>query len=269
MRNRELIAGALLFVAVFLATLIGPSVYRADPNEIRLQTPLAAPGRDAPAGRDALGRDLLSRCLVASRTSFAVAFGAVAMAILAGCVVGALAGYIGGTADALLMRLTDIVLAFPGFLLALVFAAALGASRWNIAFALGATGWTAYARLVRAEVLSLRERDFVVAAGALGAPLWRVIWKHLLPQIRGAVTVQAVFGLSSAILAEASLSFLGLGAQPPAASWGVMLNDARPFLLMAPHLAIVPGVALTLTVLALVLIAEGLHGPDDFDNSPS
>lgn len=256
-------AGLTLLAALCALALLGPLLYRVDPLQQHLSQALSGPSLDTLFGRDALGRDLLSRVLVGARISLTVGLLAISIAALIGTGIGALAGTAGGRVDAVLMRATDIVLAFPGLLLAIALAAALGPSLGHVVLALALTGWTGYARLVRAEVLSLRERDFVAAANALGATPARVVLRHALPQLIGPLAVQAVFGMSSAIVAEASLSFLGLGVQPPTASWGTMINEARAFLLVAPHLAVAPGLAMTLTLLGLVLTGEGLRESAD------
>jgi peptide/nickel transport system permease protein len=176
-----------------------------------------------------------------------------------GSIVGALAGYLGGVVDEVVMRLIDILLAFPGILLAIAIMAILGPSLNNVVIALALLGWVTYARLVRGQVLALREYEFVQAARALGADAKRIIARHLMPNVLGPVIVTATFGMAGAIVAEAGLSFLGLGTQPPTPSWGSMLNDGRAFLLTAPHLTTFPGVAIMVIVLGLNFLGDGLR----------
>ena len=251
-------ATALLLVLA-CAAAAAPWFAPDDPARQDLGATLAPPSLVHPLGQDTLGRDLLSRVLHGGRVSLIVGLVTVTSSLLLGGSVGALAGWAGGWVDDLVMRLVDVLLAFPGLLLAIALTAVLGASLRNVLLALCLIGWTGYARLARGEVHRLRSREFVDAARALGAPDRRILWRHLMPLLAAPLLVQATFGMASAIVAEASLSFLGLGAQPPTASWGTMLNDGRAFLLVAPHLTIVPGVAIMVTVLALNFLGDGLR----------
>jgi peptide/nickel transport system permease protein len=201
---------------------------------------------------------MLARLLNGGRISLAVSVCVVALSMLVGSLVGGSAALLGGRVDSLMMRFVDIILAFPGFLLAIALAAILGPGLIDLVIALTAMGWTGYARLVRGEVLSLRERDYVVAADTLGATPSRILVRHLIPAIAGPLAVQATFGIGGIIVAEASLSFLGLGAMPPTPSWGNMLESGRAFLLVAPHLTTAPGVAIGLSVLGFNLLGDGL-----------
>jgi len=255
MRN----VGLFLLVLVALGAVAGPMLTTSDPTRVELESRLGAPTSQHPLGQDPLGRDVFARLVHGGRISLAVGGTAVVCSLLLGVSLGALAGYRGGWLDELLTRTIDVFLAFPGLLLAIALAAALGPSVRNVVLALSLFGWTTYARLVRGEVRSLRRREFVLAATALGATPARLLVRHVLPMTLPALLVQCTFGLSGAILAEASLSFLGLGAPPPTPSWGSMLAEARPFLLVAPRLTIVPGLALTTTVLALQLLGDGLR----------
>lgn len=243
---------ALLVVAAVAAPLLAPY----DPARQLLEQRLAPPSAAHPLGLDELGRDVLSRLLHGARVSVAVGLSVVAAAALVGTCVGALAGYLGGRWDALLMRLVDVFLAFPGILLAIALVAVLGPALRHVVLALAAIGWVGYARLVRGQVLQLREQEFVAAALAAGVPTRRVLWRHVLPNAAPALLVQASLGIAGAVVAEAGLSFLGLGIQPPAASWGAMINAGRSHLLDAPHLAVSPGVAILLTVVALNVAGE-------------
>jgi peptide/nickel transport system permease protein len=210
-------------------------------------------------GTDKLGRDILSRTIYGSRVSLLVGVATVALSLSIGFALGALAGYFGGWLDQVLMRLVDILLAFPGILLAIAFTAVLGPGLDHVILALCLIGWTGYARLVRGEILALREREFVHAARALGCAPGRVILRHLLPNLLPPLLIQATFGLAAAIVAEGSLSFLGLGVEPPTPSWGSMLNEGRQFLLVAPHLTTYPGLAIMITVVALNLVGDALQ----------
>lgn len=250
--------GALLLLLLVLA-LSAPLVAPQHPLRQNLANDLVAHSADHPLGTDKLGRDILSRILHGARISLLVGFATVALSLAIGIAVGALAGYFGGWIDLLLMRLVDILLAFPGILLAIAFTAVLGPGLDHVVLALCLIGWTGYARLVRGEIIALRQREFVQAARALGGTPKRVILRHLLPNLLAPLLIQATFGLAGAIVAEGSLSFLGLGVEPPTPSWGSMLNDGRQFLLVAPHLTTYPGLAIMLTVLALNLVGDGLQ----------
>ena len=257
-RNLSLGIGALLVTILILAGIFGPLFTSHDPLAIDLPLALAGPTARHPLGCDALGRDMLARLLDGARISLVVSVSVVALSMVVGSLIGGSAALIGGRVDSLVMRFVDIILAFPGFLLAIALAAILGPGLTDLVIALTAMGWTGYARLVRGEVLSLRERDYVVAADTLGAAPSRILMRHLLPGIAGPLAVQATFGIGGIIVAEASLSFLGLGAMPPTPSWGNMLESGRAFLLVAPHLTTAPGLAIGLSVLGFNLLGDGL-----------
>ena len=256
---RTIVGASVLLVLATLA-VCAPVVAPHDPLRQDLALHLEPPSRAHPLGTDRLGRDVLSRLLYGARLSLAVGAAAVAGALAIGIVVGTLAGYGGRLGDELLMRATDVLLAFPGILLAIALAAVLGPSARNVVIALTVMGWPAYARLVRAEIRTAAARESTRAAEALGATPLRVAVKHLWPSARAAIVVQAAFGVAGAIVAEASLSFLGLGPPPPTPSWGAMLAEGRSFLLIAPHLVIAPAAALGVTVLAIQLLGDGLRG---------
>ena len=256
---RTIVGASVLLVLATLA-VCAPVVAPHDPLRQDLALHLEPPSRAHPLGTDRLGRDVLSRLLYGARLSLAVGAAAVAGALAIGIVVGTLAGYGGRVGDELLMRATDVLLAFPGILLAIALAAVLGPSARNVVLALAVMGWPAYARLVRAEIRTAAARESTRAAEALGATPLRVAVKHLWPSARAAIVVQAAFGVAGAIVAEASLSFLGLGPPPPTPSWGAMLAEGRSFLLIAPHLVIAPAAALGVTVLAIQLLGDGLRG---------
>lgn len=256
--NSSLILGASIVAVLILCAVFGPLFAGASPDAIDLAHTLAAPGPGHWLGCDALGRDILTRILWGARISLGVSTVVIALSLIAGSLIGGFAAMAGGRIDEAVMRGVDIVLAFPGFLLAIALAAILGPGLPDLVIALAAMGWTGYARLVRGELLSLRERDFAQAARALGAPPHRILLRHLLPALSGPVMVQASFGVGGIIIAEAALSFLGLGVLPPAPSWGNMLDSGRAFLLVAPHLTTAPGVAIGLAVLGFNLLGDGL-----------
>lgn len=247
---------------VFLATaaaLLAPWVAPHDPASQTLTLRLEGPSWTHPFGLDELGRDILSRLLAGARISILVGLAVVSVSALIGTLLGAVAGYFGGKADEAISRLIDVLLAFPGILLAIALVAVLGPSLRNVVFALATIGWVGYARLVRGQVLRAREFDFVQAARALGAGHGRVLSRHLVPVALPSIVVQATFGMAGAILAEASLSFLGLGVQPPTPSWGTMLDGGRAHLMDAPHLTIFPGLAIALLVLGFNFLGDGLR----------
>jgi len=245
----------LFAVCALLAPIFAPH----DPLRQDLAQDLIGYSRAHPLGTDKLGRDILSRTIYGGRISLVVGISTVALSLTIGFAIGSLSGFFGGWVDQLVMRLVDILMAFPGILLAIAFTAVLGPGLDHVILALCLIGWTGYARLVRGEILSLREREFVHAARALGCRPKRIILRHLLPNLIPPLLIQATFGLAAAIVAEGSLSFLGLGVEPPAPSWGSMLNDGRQFLLVAPHLTTYPGLALMITVLALNLVGDALQ----------
>jgi len=260
MRSRALILGTAAAVALLAgAALLAPVLAPASPAEQVLREGFQGPTRAHPFGQDRLGRDVLSRVLFGGRVSLAVAVVAVGISLAVGVLIGAAAGAWGGWVDEAAMRAVDILQAFPGILLAIALAAILGPSLTNVILALSIIGWVGYARLARGQVLVVREAEFVAAATALGAGPGRLLFRHLLPNILGPIIVEATFGLAGAVVAEASLSFLGLGAQPPTPSWGAMLNEGRQYLLVAPHLTIFPGLCVSATVLAINFLGDGLR----------
>lgn len=247
-----------VLIAIAIASL-APSFLPLDPFTQNLHEDLRPPSRGHPCGQDKLGRDVLARLLHGTRISLAVGIGTVAVSATIGLFFGVLAGLAGGRTDRLVMSVVDILLAFPGLLLAIAVVAVLGPGLLNVVFSLSLLGWTGYARLVRGQILSLREREFVLAARALGARPRRIALHHLIPNLAGILSVQATFGVAGAIVAEGSLSFLGLGVPPPLPSWGAMLADARPYLLVAPHLTVFPAAAIVATVLGVNLLGDRLR----------
>ena len=257
-RNPSLTIGVTIVVAIVAGAILGPLLFRADPLSIDLANILAGPSRAHPLGCDSLGRDVLARIMFGARLSLSISTIVVAISLVVGSLIGATAALSGGPIDNVIMRGVDIVLAFPGILLAIALAAILGPGLIDLTIALTAMGWTGYARIVRGEVLTLRERDYVLAAQTLGASPPRLLIRHLLPGVVGPLAVQATFGIGGIIGAEAALSFLGLGAIPPTPSWGNMLDAGRAFLLVAPHLTTAPGLAIGFTILGFNLLGDGI-----------
>jgi peptide/nickel transport system permease protein len=255
--------GAFVVVLAALAAAVGPSVLPVDPAAQDLALRLVGPSRAHPFGLDELGRDILARVLAGARISFLVGLTVVAISASVGTLLGAIAGYFGGVLDDAISRLIDILLAFPGLLLAIALVAVLGPSLRNVLFALTIIGWVGYARLVRGQVLRAREFEYVQAARAQGAGSARILWRHVIPTALPAVVVQATLGMAGAIIGEAALSFLGLGVQPPTPSWGTMLNGGRAHLLDAPHLTIFPGLAIAILVLGFNFLGDGLRDATD------
>jgi peptide/nickel transport system permease protein len=257
------IGGALLIVMT-LCAIFAPWISRYDPAQIDLTHRLAEPTAAHWFGTDELGRDILSRSIYGARISLTVAVSVVGVSLALGLVAGSLAGFYGGVVDTLLnIYVTNAFLALPGILLAIAFVAFLGAGLGNLILALALSSWVNYARLVRAQVMTARQREYVEAARALGASDLRLLCRHILPNILQPLVVQAAVGMAGAVLAEATLSFLGLGIPPPAASWGSMLNDARSHLFDAPHLVFFPAMAVMLCVLAFNFLGDALRDAMD------
>jgi peptide/nickel transport system permease protein len=253
-------AGALLLVLFASMALLAPWLAPANPAAIDLMHRLAPPGAAHWFGTDELGRDILARIIFGARLSLLVAVSVVACSLSLGVVLGGIAGYYGGAIDtALNIFAMNAFMALPGILLAIAFVAFLGPGLINLILALSIGGWVGYARLVRGQVLAVREREFVEAARALGASDLRIFLRHILPNIVQPLIVQSAIGMAGAVLAEATLSFLGLGIPPPAASWGSMLNDARSHLFDAPHLVVFPAIAVMLCVLSFNFIGDALR----------
>jgi peptide/nickel transport system permease protein len=258
LRNFAFTAGAILTLLLLLIAVAAPLLSPFDPSVQDTSRRLEGPSRQHLLGLDDLGRDVLSRILFGARVSLRVGFSVVILASAVGITLGAIAGYFGGGVDTVVMRVSDILLAFPGILLAIAMVAVLGPSLNNVILALATSGWVGYARLVRGQVLKVREMEYVTAAKALGARSHRVILRHVLPNVVNPVIVMATLGLAGAILSEAALSFLGLGVQPPTPSWGAMLTAGRRYLGTANHLAIYPGIAIMLAVMGLNFLGDGL-----------
>ncbi len=258
-RNKMAMAGLALVAGMFAVSLAAPWLAPYDPGQIDLQAVLMPPSAEHPLGTDPLGRDVLSRIIYGSRVSLKVGFVAVGLATLIGLLIGSLAGFYGGWVDFWLMRLVDLMLCFPSFFLILAVIALLEPSIWNIMVVIGLTNWMGVARLVRAEFLSLREREFVVAARALGASDFRLMVRHMLPNALAPVMVSATLGVAGAILTESALSFLGLGVQPPTPSWGNILTAGKDNIEIAWWLSLFPGLAILITVMSYNLLGEGIR----------
>lgn len=248
-----LIATGWLLVAV-LCSLWPPAA-----DLVSLPGILAPPGADALLGRDDLGRSVLARLAAGARVSLEVASVVVAVTALLGTALGLLAAWWGGLVDAFVLRVTDVFLAFPGILLAIALAGVLGPGIANVMIALSAVGWVGFARLARAQTLSVKQRDHVQVAHALGVTPLRIVLRHVLPLVAGPLIVEASFAAAAVIVAEAGLSFLGLGVQPPTPSWGSMIRDGARYVLVAPHLVVAPGLALASLVVAINLLGDGLR----------
>jgi len=256
----QAVIGALLLLLFAIAALAAPWLAPHDPSALDLTHRLASPSHQHWFGTDELGRDILSRTLFGARLSLTVAVCVVAFSLTVGLIAGGIAGYYGRWIDTTLnIFVMNAFLALPGLLLAIAFVAFLGPGLWNLILALSIGGWVGYARLVRAQVLAVKEREFVEAARALGASDLRIFLRHILPNIVQPVIVQAAIGMAGAVLAEATLSFLGLGVPPPATSWGAMLNDARSHLFESPHMVFFPAAAVALCVLSFNFIGDALR----------
>ena len=255
--------GAAIVLVAALAAIAGPALAPFSPSTQELPLRLEGPTRAHPFGLDELGRDVLSRILAGARISFLVGIVVVSVSAAVGTVLGAMAGYFGGILDDVISRVIDTLLAFPGLLLAIALVAVLGPSLNSVLFALTIIGWVGYARLVRGQVLRVREFEYVQAARAIGATAPRVLFRHIVPTAIPIVVVQATLGMAGAVISEAALSFLGLGVQPPTPSWGTMLNGGRTHLLDAPHLTLFPGLAIALLVLGFNFLGDGLRDITD------
>ncbi|MBI5213185.1 MAG: ABC transporter permease [Nitrospirae bacterium] len=258
-KNPLSVTGLAIILSLAAVALFAPVLSPHEPTKIDVYNVLSPPSSNHPFGTDELGRDLLSRMIWGSRASLKVGFIAVGIAISIGTILGAIAGYYGGKIDALLMRFVDIMLAFPTFFLILAVIAIVEPSISTIMIIIGLTGWMDVSRLIRAEFLTLKERDFIAAAQALGASDPRLIFRHIIPNALSPVFVAATFGIAGAILTESGLSFLGLGVQPPEPSWGNILTSGKDNITVAWWLSLFPGIAILITVLSYNLVGEGLR----------
>ena len=258
-KNKIALAGSCVVILLFVVSIFAPVIAPYDPHEINLKLVLSPPSGNHLCGTDQLGRDVFSRMVWGSRISLKVGFVATGIAILIGAILGAVAGYYGRWTDAVIMRFVDIMLCFPTFFLILAVIALLEPSIWNIMIIIGLTGWMGITRLVRADFTSLRERDFVLAARAIGANDFRIIFIHILPNAMASVLVAATLGVAGAILTESALSFLGIGVQPPTPSWGNILTAGKDNIDIAWWLSLYPGLAILITVLGYNLLGEGIR----------
>jgi len=247
----------ILIIWVLMA-VFGP-LFPLTPDHIELSQILTPPSGAAWLGYDDLGRPLWDRVVIGARFSCFVALIVVSVSLLVGTLIGALSAYLGGWVDHVIVRVIDIFLAFPGILLAIALAGLLGPGLSNVVIALSIVGWVGFARLTRAQVLSLKGREHVQAAQALGAGRWRIILRHLLPLITAPLIIEATFAVAGIVIAEAGLSFLGLGIQPPTPSWGSMIRDGTRYMLVSPHMVLVPGMALIFVVLSVNMLGDRLR----------
>lgn len=257
-RNKLALFGLIILCSFTIAAVLAPVIAPHDPSEI-MENEIQGPSLKHIFGTDDLGRDVLSRVIYGGRISLSVAAVAVMVALTIGILIGAISGYYGGLLDEIIMRFTDVMLSFPSIFLILAIQSVLTPNIYNVMIVIGATSWMGIARLVRGEFLSLREREFVEAARAIGASNMRIIFRHILPNSLAPVIVAATLGMAGAILTESALSFLGLGVQPPVPSWGNMLMDSQTYLLDAPWMAIIPGLFIVLAVLSLYFVGEALR----------
>ncbi len=262
-RNKLALAGCGIILFLIAVSLLAPLIAPYDAGAIDLKNVLAPPSFSHWFGTDQLGRDVLSRMIWGARISLKVGFVATGLAILIGMILGAVAGYYGGWIDATIMRFVDVMLCFPTFFLILAVIAFLEPSIWNIMIVIGLTGWMGVTRLVRADFISLRERDFVQAARAIGANDTRIIFMHILPNALASILVAATLGIAGAILTESALSFLGIGVQPPTPSWGNILTAGKDNIDIAWWLSLYPGLAILITVVGYNLLGEGIRDATD------
>ncbi|PKN51034.1 MAG: peptide ABC transporter permease [Deltaproteobacteria bacterium HGW-Deltaproteobacteria-13] len=258
-KNKLMLSGGGLVLLLLIVSLLAPWLAPYDPGQIDLTHVLASPSMNHLFGTDQLGRDVLSRMIWGARISLKVGFAATGVAVIIGAILGAVSGYYGGWIDSVIMRFVDIMLCFPTFFLILAVIAFLEPSIWNIMIIIGLTGWMGVTRLVRADFISLRERDFVLAARAIGAGDMRIIFLHILPNSMASILVAATLGIAGAILTESALSFLGIGVQPPTPSWGNILTAGKDNIDIAWWLSFYPGLAILITVVGYNLLGEGIR----------
>ncbi len=258
-RNRIGAVGGMFVIILVIIALLAPYISPYPPNDMQVIKRNKPPSKEHPMGTDRFGRDIMSRVIYGARISLWVGIISVGIGVLGGLILGLLSGYYGGVIDFVIMRIMDILFAFPSILLALVVIAVLGPSLNNTMIAIGITNMPTFTRIARAAILGVKEQDFIQAALALGAKDRRIIWKHVLPNMIAPIIVQASLALSGAIRTEATLSFLGLGIQPPTASWGSMLSESRRYMELAPWTAVFPALAIMITVLSFNLFGDGMR----------
>jgi peptide/nickel transport system permease protein len=258
-RSRAAVVGLILTLAFLLVAVLAPVLAPYDPTAFTLGQQLQPPSPAHLLGTDELGRDILSRILWGSRITLLITLGAMWVALVIGTTLGIYAGFMGGWSDTLIMRVMDVLLAMPGFLLAIAIIAALGVGTLNVVIAVGIFSIPAFARVARGSTLSIRQQDYVLAARALGTPDGAIMWRHILPNVTPPLIVQTTLGLATAILTASGLSFLGLGPQPPTPEWGAMLSTGRNFITSSPQLATIPGLAILLVAVGFNLLGDGLR----------
>lgn len=259
LRNRRAVVGGIVLLIIAFMAILAPYVTTHDPVKQNIRNQLQPPSREHFFGTDQFGRDIYSRVIYGARLSLRVGFLAISFALVVGCFLGLVSGYYGGWLDMIVMRVIDILLALPGFLLALSIVAALGPGLENVIMAIGVSYIPSFARMMRSAVLATRELDYVDAAQALGASDWRIIFQHILPNSISPIIVLTTLSMAGAILSAAGLSFLGMGAQPPTPEWGSMIATARPFIRVSHWAVTVPGLAIFITVMCLNLVGDGLR----------
>jgi len=259
LRNPLSVTGLIVVLVLVTVAVLAPLIAPYDPGRQHLLDKRSKPFGKYILGADQFGRDILSRLIYGARVSLVVAIFSVLIALCGGIVVGTLCGYLGGLVDAVLMRFMDLLLSFPYLLLAIVLVSALGSGSGNTLVAIGIWALPTFARMVRAAVLGIKKQEFITASRAIGAPAWRIILAHVLPNFVSPVVVYATLFMANAIMMEAALSFLGLGVQPPTPSWGEMISSGRNLLMVAPHVATIPGLAIMLAVLGFNLMGDGLR----------
>jgi peptide/nickel transport system permease protein len=262
-KNKLAVAGGIIVIALFIVAVFAPLISPYNPNDVDRTQILDPPSFKHPLGTDDLGRDILSRMIYGARISLSVGFVAVGIATVIGMILGALSGYYGGWTERIVMRFIDIMLSIPTFFLILAVIAFIGPSIWNIMIIIGLTSWMGVARLVRAEFLSLKEREYVLAAKAIGSSDMRIIFRHIMLNSMAPVLVSAVLGVAGAVLVESALSFLGIGVQPPTPSWGNILTLGKDNIQIAWWLSVFPGLAILITVLGYNLLGEGIRDSID------
>jgi peptide/nickel transport system permease protein len=258
-KDKMAVIGMMIILILTFIAIFAPYLSLYNPMEINMENRLLSPSEKNPMGTDQLGRDLLSRIVYGTRVSIAAATMATLVIMIFGVTIGAIAGYFGGIIDQAIMRIVDVLLAFPNLILTIAIAGMLGPSLMNLIIAMTATGWVGYSRIVRGSVLSVKETEFVEAARAMGCSNSYIIVRHIIPNIISPVIVIATIGMGSTILSITGLSFLGLGAQPPTPEWGAMLSESKSFMTTAPHLMIFPGLMIMIVVLAFNFLGDGLR----------
>lgn len=259
LRNRIAMVGLIIVCIMIFSAVFAPWIAPHDPNELHVRDRLTPPNIEYPLGTDEFGRDILSRLMYGAQISLVIAFVAQTVAITIGVTLGLVSGWYGGWIDDVIMRITDAMFSIPGLMFLIVWVAVLDPSPVSIFFAIGLIGWPSDARMMRSQVLTIKQREYVIAARAMGAPVRRIMWQHILPNAVAPSLVLASLGIAGAILTESTLSFLGLGVQIPNASWGTMIDQGRNFTTSAWWYAIFPGLAIMLTVLGFNFIGDGLR----------